>query len=115
MSDCKVKLYQFPVAGLGQQAPDYNEPPLPMKVRVKLRFNKKTGEMEEFRVDDQDLPYLSDAEHNREHDRIAAEIGNVLERHPQVTEILPGGASPAPETVPESPESESADKERQRR
>jgi hypothetical protein len=83
-----------------------------MKVRVKLRFNKLTGEVEEFLVDDQDLPYLPEAEHNREHDRVAAEIGSVLERHPRVTEVLPG--APAPERTPATLEPETVKRERYR-
>jgi len=74
-----------------------------MKVRVKLRFNKLTGEVEEFRVDDQDTPALSEAEHNREHDRVAAEIGSVLERHPRITEILPDEIAPAESTPEQRP------------
>jgi hypothetical protein len=85
-----------------------------MKVRVKLRFNKVTGEVEEFLVDDQGLPYLSEAEHNREHDRIAAEIGNVLEHHPRVTEIPPGGGASPPGVEPVQPETESHTPERRR-
>jgi hypothetical protein len=75
-----------------------------MRVRVKLRFNKLTGEVEEFLVDDQDLPRLPAAEHNRQHDRIAAEVGGVLERHPAVTEVLPGQPTPAvPDAVTDTP------------
>ena len=81
-----------------------------MKVRVKLRFNKVTGEVEEFLVDDQDMPVLSEAEHNRKHDHIAAEIGNVIERHPRVTEVLPADrATPVhEEPSPASGETETA-------
>ncbi len=83
-----------------------------MKVRVKLRFNKLTGEVEEFLVDDQDLPYLPEAEHNREHDRVAAEIGSVLECHPRVMEVLPGAPAPAPEHTPAIPEPDRVKRER---
>ena len=86
-----------------------------MKVRVKLRFNKLTGEVEEFRVDDQDLPYPSEAEHNREHDRVAAEIGSVLEPHPRVTEVLPGAPAPVPEPAPETPATDTVQPERYKR
>ncbi len=78
-----------------------------MKVRVKLRFNKVTGEVEEFLVDDQDMPMLSEADHNRQHERIAAEIGNVIERHPRVTEVLPA-ESATPVREPASSEAETA-------
>jgi hypothetical protein len=85
-----------------------------MKVRVKLRFNKLTGEVEEFMVDDEEQR-LPEAEHNREHDRIAAEIGGVLEQHPRVREVLPGAPAPAPERAPVTPEVETPRRERQRR
>lgn len=87
-----------------------------MKVRVKLRFNKLTGEVEEFVVDDQDIQRLPEAEHNREHDRVAATIGSVIERHPRVSEVLPGGPAPAQpaERLPESAETEPRQRERHR-
>lgn len=85
-----------------------------MKVRVKLRFNKLTGEVEEFLVEDQDLPYLPEAEHNREHDRVAAEIGNVLERHPRVTEVVPGEPKPVSPATTETPETPIPQPERRR-
>lgn len=84
-----------------------------MRVRVKLRFNKLTGEVEEFLVDDQDLPWLPAAEHNRQHDRIAAEVGGVLERHPTVTEMLPG--QPAPAAADAVPDASATEAERLRR
>ncbi len=71
-----------------------------MDVKVRFRFNKLTGEVEHFEVgQDSGLPY---AEHEREHDRVAAEIGALLESYPRVTEILPdahGGEAPATETA----------------
>lgn len=85
-----------------------------MKVRVKLRFNKLIGEVEEFMVDDEEQ-LLPAAEHNREHDRIAAEIGSVLEQHPRVHEVLPGAPAPAPEQAPVTPEAETPSRDRQRR
>ncbi len=85
-----------------------------MKVRVKLRFNKLTGEVEEFLVEDRDLPYLPEAEHNREHDRVAADIGHVLERHPRVTEVMPEGPRPVSPATPETPATPLPQPERQR-
>jgi hypothetical protein len=61
-----------------------------VEVKVRFRFNKKSGEVEMFEVDHEGPKNLSEEEHNREHERIAAELGNVLERNPRVTEILPG-------------------------
>ena len=63
-----------------------------MEIKVHFRFNKITGEIELFEVDDEGPMRLSEAEHNRLHDRIAAEVGNVVERNPRVDEILPGAA-----------------------
>ncbi len=60
-----------------------------MKVNVRFRFNKQTGEVEEFIVDDVDSR-LSQAEHNRQHDRLATEVGRIVERYPHIDEVLPG-------------------------
>ncbi len=86
-----------------------------MRVRVKLRFNKLTGEVEEFLVDDHATPVLPEAEHNREHDRVAAAIGSVIERHPRVTEIAPGAPEPDRETEPAAVQPETPGRERYRR
>lgn len=71
-----------------------------MDVRVRLRINKVTGEVEQFEVDDVGTMRLPEAEHNRQHDRIAADLGNVLERNSHVFEVFPG-AVPATPVVPE--------------
>ncbi len=69
-----------------------------MKVKVRFRFNKQTGEVEEFIVDDVDSR-LSEAEHNMRHDRIATEVGRIVERYPHIDEVLPGtGVDPQAET-----------------
>lgn len=84
-----------------------------MELKVRFRFNTVTGEVEEFEVADEGPMRLSEAEHNREHDRIAAEVGNVIERNPRVDEVLPGTAPrtqpalsdpPASEETTETPE-----------
>ena len=55
-----------------------------METKVRFRFNKRTGEVE-FLVDqDSTLPH---AEHDLAHDRIAAEIGRVIENLPRVVEV----------------------------
>lgn len=54
-----------------------------MATRVRFRFNKVTGEVEELLVDDQDRR-LSEAEH----DRRAAEVGALLAVAPQIVEVL---------------------------
>lgn len=61
-----------------------------MDFKVRFRFNKQTGEVEEFEITDEGPMSLSEAEHNREHDRISAEVGNVIERNPLITEVQPG-------------------------
>lgn len=55
-----------------------------MDVRVRFRFNKRTGEVEEFLVDDQDrrLP-----EHI--HDEVALEVGGVVVPFPEIQEVQP--------------------------
>lgn len=58
-----------------------------MPTRVRFRFNKVTGEVEEFLVDDQDRQ-LPEAEH----DRIAAEVGRFIDAHPRVREAALGAA-----------------------
>ncbi len=69
-----------------------------MPTRVRFRFNRVTGEVEEFLVDDQDRN-LAEAEH----DRIATTVGRVLGRHPTLSEVTaaPGPVrDPEPESVP---------------
>ena len=53
-----------------------------MPTRVRFRFNKVTGEIEEFLVDDQDrrLP-------EAEHDRIAAEVARMVAVSPGITPV----------------------------
>lgn len=69
-----------------------------MEVKVHFRFNRRTGEVETFEIDDVDsgLPW---EEHNREHDRIASEIGNLVERNPLIVE----GQSRVPSSQPVDP------------
>jgi hypothetical protein len=85
-----------------------------MKVNVKFRLNKETGQVEIFEIDDWQST-LPEAEHNREHDRIAAEIGNLVERNPRVVEVLPGTqAVPVVERgAGEAEESTRAEREKQ--
>jgi hypothetical protein len=65
-----------------------------MDVRVRFVFNVSTGEVEEFLIDDAGSR-LSREDHNREHDRVSAEIGHVLDKNVRVSEIR-GGARPVP-------------------
>jgi len=86
-----------------------------MDFHVRFRFNKLTGEVEAFDVEDlgSGLPI---EEHNRHHDRVASEIGRVIDRDPQVAEISGGRLTDRPlmhdehadeaEVLPEKPEEE---------
>ncbi|MDC3957550.1 hypothetical protein [Polyangium jinanense] len=58
-----------------------------MPTLVRFRFNKVTGEVEEFLVDDQDR-HLPEAEH----DRIAAEVGRFVAAFPRLREVGPEGS-----------------------
>ncbi|PWI19961.1 hypothetical protein DI272_41705 [Streptomyces sp. Act143] len=58
-----------------------------MRVRVRFRFNADTGEVELFQVDD--IGAGSGPDHDAEHDRVSAELGQVVARRPDVEEISP--------------------------
>lgn len=72
-----------------------------MPTQVRFRFNKLTGEVEEFYVDDLDRS-LSEAHH----DEVAVDIGRVIARRPTVVEAHPPASPPAreeaerPDTLP---------------
>jgi len=74
-----------------------------MDVKVRFWFNQATGEVEVFEVTDEGTMSLPEAEHNREHDRIAAELGNIIERNPQIMEVFATGVQINPQPIPESP------------
>lgn len=78
-----------------------------MTVSVRFRFNKRTGEVEEFLVDDHDhdLP-------EAEHDRIALGVARVIATHPQIQEVVPGAAPLAPPREPEPEAAPTRDPER---
>jgi hypothetical protein len=85
-----------------------------MDVTVHFRFNKLSGEVEVFEVGQEST--LPAAEHDSEHDRVAAEIGALLARFPLVVEVAAGEKAPAEgksvrgrEVVPEAePDAEAA-------
>lgn len=58
-----------------------------METKVKFRFNKRTGDVELVVDQESTLP---DAAHDAAHDRVAAEIGRVIERLPRVIEVTAG-------------------------
>jgi hypothetical protein len=82
-----------------------------VRVQVRFRFNSNTGEVEMFDIDDLDSRLPRD-EHNREHDRIATQIGGVLERHPHLQELA-GGSHAAAEPAVEDASSEATTRLRQ--
>jgi hypothetical protein len=59
-----------------------------MRVRVRLRVNTETGEVEVFRVEDVGTEAPLD-DHDEHHDQIAEELGRVVERRPRVVEVEP--------------------------
>ncbi len=62
-----------------------------METRVRFTYNKRTGQVEEFSVEQEKT--LPQQEHDKGHDRIAAEIGRVVERNPRIVETQQTGPS----------------------
>jgi hypothetical protein len=77
-----------------------------MEVTVRFRYNKLTGEVEIFDVDDV-ASNLSVEEHNREHDRITVEIGSAIVRNPRIQEV-PADLTPAAAKQTATPDSAEA-------
>ncbi len=75
-----------------------------MDVKVRFRFNKLSGEVELFEVDQESG--LPNEEHNRSHDRLASELGALLDRHPRILETSAAAPSVDAATVPAEPASE---------
>ena len=61
-----------------------------MDYNVRFRVNKHTGQVELFEIDHEGSQTLDDADHNRRHEQLAAEIGRQIERDPRVIEMLAG-------------------------
>ena len=80
-----------------------------MDVIVSFRFNKLTGEVEVFDVDDI-ASTLTGEEHNRHHDGVTAEIGQSVVRNFRVAELTPAEAR----DTDTSPESDSQEREQAR-
>lgn len=74
-----------------------------MDFQVRFRFNKLTGEVEVFDVDDLGSG-LPQAEHDTQHDRVASEIGRLVDHAPRVSELLPGRVGDARDVVSEEAE-----------
>jgi hypothetical protein len=64
-----------------------------MRVRVNFKVNRETGEVEEFLVED--ISTEPEDEHDAAHDRIAVEIGKVVERRPAPAQVIGGTAGDA--------------------
>jgi hypothetical protein len=64
-----------------------------MRVRVKFRVNSETGDVEEFLIED--ISTADEPEHDAVHDRIAVEVGKVVERRPAPAQVTDAGAGPA--------------------
>jgi hypothetical protein len=75
-----------------------------MDVKVRFRFNKLTGEVELFEVDQESG--LPNEEHNRGHDKLASELGALLDRHPRILETSTAAPPAGASTVPDEPASE---------
>lgn len=56
-----------------------------MATRVHFRFNKHTGEVEEFLVDDQNRQLAE-----TDHDRIALEVGRYIAAYPRLHDVQEG-------------------------
>lgn len=59
-----------------------------MRVKVSFRVNRETGEVEEFLIED--IGTEAEPEHDAVHDRIAHEVGKVVERRPAPHQMIGG-------------------------
>jgi hypothetical protein len=62
-----------------------------MRVRVVFRVDAETGDVQEFLIED--ISTEVEPEHDAVHDRIAHEVGKVVERRPAPHQVL-GGVEP---------------------
>jgi hypothetical protein len=62
-----------------------------MRVRVHFSVDTETGEVAQFVVED--ISVEPEPEHDAAHDRIAYEVGKVVERRPAPQQVVPGEAS----------------------
>ena len=66
-----------------------------MRVRVNFKVNAETGEVEEFLIED--ISVELGPNHDATHDRIAHEVGKVVERRPAPMQVI-GETGPADAT-----------------
>ena len=67
-----------------------------MRVRVHFRVNAATGEVEEFLIED--ISTKAEPEHDAKHDKLAVDIGKVVERRPAPQQVVNTG--PAGDQTP---------------
>ena len=68
-----------------------------MRVRVNFRVNTDTGEVEEFLIED--ISTEPEPHHDAVHDRIAREVGQVVERRASPEQVIPGAGADAPSLI----------------
>jgi hypothetical protein len=61
-----------------------------MRVRVNFRVNTETGDVETFLIED--ISTETEPEHDAAHDRLAYEVGKVVERRPRPEQVVGGTA-----------------------
>jgi hypothetical protein len=84
-----------------------------MRVRVRFRYRADTGQVEIFQVDDADGGPRA-VDHDRRHDRAAADIARVVEQNPLVEAIAAGYASRSWSTGDVEPQVERDSREERR-
>jgi hypothetical protein len=83
-----------------------------MQVRVRFRYRADTGEVEVFSVDETEGGPRA-ADHDTRHDRIAADVGRVVDPNPLITRESPGPVRGQPVGGQREPEREEPVRERQ--
>lgn len=68
-----------------------------VRVKVNFRVNVATGDVEEFLIED--ISTEREPEHDAVHDRIAHEVGTVVERRPAPMQVIGGAAGGADQLV----------------
>jgi hypothetical protein len=61
-----------------------------MRVKVSFRVNRETGEVEEFLIEDIGSGTDVEPDHELVHDKIALEVGKVVERRPAPEQVVGG-------------------------
>lgn len=61
-----------------------------MRYRVEFRYREDTGEVEVLQIDTVETGQRA-ADHDAQHDRVAAELASVVEQYADINEVAPGG------------------------